>query len=125
LGNLYGAFVDERLAHQSTGTFILRIEDTAEKRKVAGAEETIINSLAYYGLCFDEGVTKSSEVGSYGPYYQSNRKEIYQSAAKYLVSIGRAYPCFRTEEELTEIRSNNLQQALTLVITGNGQKTAI
>ena len=55
LGNLYGAFVDERLAHQSSGVFMLRIEDTDEKRKVEGAVETIISSLEYFGLKFDEG----------------------------------------------------------------------
>lgn len=105
LGNLYGAFVDERLAHQSEGVFMLRIEDTDEKRKVEGAVETIISSLEYFGVKFDEGAFVDGEIGNYGPYYQSNRKEIYQSVAKHLVEIGRAYPCFCTEEELEELRN--------------------
>lgn len=105
LGNLYGALVDERLAHQSEGIMILRIEDTDHKRKVEGAEEVIINALKYFDINFDEGVTLDGEIGSYGPYHQSNRKEIYQTVAKYLVSIGRAYPSFASEEELEEIRS--------------------
>lgn len=104
LGNLYGALVDERLAHQSKGVLILRIEDTDDKRKVEGAVETIITSLKFFGLQFDEGATIDGEKGNYGPYYQSNRVEIYHTAAKYLVEIGRAYPCFCTEEELEEIK---------------------
>ncbi len=115
LGNLYGAFVDERLAHQSKGIFILRIEDTDEKRKVEGAVKTIITSLAYFDLKFDEGASINGELGDYGPYFQSNRKVIYQTVAKYLVEIGRAYPCFCTEEELGEIRK---QQAAANVNTG-------
>ena len=104
LGNLYGAFVDERLARQTNGIFMLRIEDTDDKRKVEGAIETIISSLEYFDLKFDEGVTLDGELGNYGPYYQSNRVEIYQTVAKYLVEQGRAYPCFCTEEELAELR---------------------
>ena len=104
LGNLYGAFVDERLAHQSGGVFLLRIEDTDEKRKVEGSVETIITSLEYFGLKFDEGAGIEGETGDYGPYFQSNRAEIYQCCAKYLVEIGRAYPCFCSEEELEELR---------------------
>ena len=104
LGNLYGAFVDERLAHQSGGTFYLRIEDTDDKRYVKGAVETIINSLAFFGINFDEGALLDGEKGDYGPYFQSNRGEIYQCFAKELVSKGMAYPCFLTEDELAEIR---------------------
>ena len=110
LGNLYGAFVDERLAHQSEGVFMLRIEDTDEKRKVEGSVETIISSLEYFGLKFDEGAGINGEVGSYGPYFQSNRGEIYQCVAKYLVEQGRAYPCFCTEEELEETRKKQIEE---------------
>jgi glutamyl/glutaminyl-tRNA synthetase len=86
LGNLYGAFVDERLAHQSGGIFYLRIEDTDDKRQVEGAIEAIIESLNYFGLEFDEGITLDGELGQYGPYKQSERAEIYQCYAKWLVS---------------------------------------
>lgn len=110
LGNLYGAFVDERLAHQSGGVFMLRIEDTDEKRKVEGAVETIISSLEYFDLKFDEGAGIEKETGDYGPYFQSHRAEIYQTAAKYLVQIGRAYPCFCSEEEIDEIRNKQSAQ---------------
>ena len=105
LGNLYGAFVDERLAHQSDGVFYLRIEDTDDKRYVEGAVEIIINSLRFFGIQFDEGATMDGDVGAYGDYTQSHRGPIYQCYAKKLVSEGKAYPCFLTEEEIGEIRA--------------------
>ena len=105
LGNLYGAFVDERLAHQSGGAFFLRIEDTDDKRYVEGAVETIIDSLAFFDINFDEGATKDGDIGDYGDYTQSHRGEIYAAFAKKLVEQGDAYPCFLTEEEIAEIRS--------------------
>ena len=119
LGNLYGAFVDERLAHQSKaadgtpGTFYLRIEDTDDKRYVEGAVDTIINSLKFFGITFDEGAScgqpdadgEPTDAGDYGPYYQSKRGPIYQAFVKRLVSQGKAYPCFLTEEELADIRA--------------------
>lgn len=104
LGNLFGAFADERLAHQSGGVFFLRIEDTDDKRFVDGAVEIIINSLRFFGIKFDEGATIEGEVGDYGSYTQSHRKAIYQCFAKKLVSEGKAYPCFLTEDEIAEIR---------------------
>ena len=103
LGNLYGAFVDERLAHQSGGKFYLRIEDTDDKRFVEGAVEIIINSLRFFGINFDEGATMDGDIGEYGDYTQSHRGEIYQCFAKKLVSEGKAYPCFLTEKEIADI----------------------
>ncbi|MBR3707372.1 MAG: glutamate--tRNA ligase [Firmicutes bacterium] len=106
LGNLYGAFVDERLAHQSGGTFFLRIEDTDDKRYVEGAVEIIINSLRFFGINFDEGATMDGDVGQYGDYTQSHRGEIYQCFAKRMVAEGTAYPCFMTEEEIAQIHED-------------------
>ena len=103
LGNLYGAFVDERLAHQSGGTFFLRIEDTDDKRYVEGAVEIIINSLRFFGINFDEGATMEGDTGIYGNYTQSQRGEIYQCFAKRMVAEGTAYPCFMSEEEIAQI----------------------
>ena len=100
LGNLYGAFVDERLAHQSGGVFYLRIEDTDDKRYVEGAVKTIIESLGFFGINFDEGATLNGDVGDYGDYTQSHREEIYKCFAKKLVAEGKAYPCFLTEDEI-------------------------
>ena len=105
LGNLYGAFVDERLAHQSGGVFYLRIEDTDDKRFVDGAVKIIIDSLRFFGISFDEGAGLDGDIGAYGDYTQSKRGEIYASFAKKLVREGKAYPCFLTEEEITAIRA--------------------
>lgn len=110
LGNLYGAFVDERLAHQSGGIFYLRIEDTDDKRQVEGAVEAIISSLEFFGVSFDEGASMNGDKGDYGPYYQSQRAEIYQTYVKQMIKRGQAYPCFCTEEELTALREE--QEAL-------------
>ncbi len=99
LGNLYGALVDERLAHQSGGVFFLRIEDTDNKREVEGAVDIIINSLKYFNVNFDEGATVDGEKGIYGPYRQRQRREIYRCFAKHLTKKGLCYPCFCSEEE--------------------------
>lgn len=118
LGNLYGAFVDERLAHQSGGVFYLRIEDTDDKRFVEGAVETIVNSLKFFDINFDEGASLDGDTGNYGPYFQSSRKEIYQCFVKELVKNGDAYPCFMTEEEIAKVRADQEAQKLTPGIYG-------
>lgn len=112
LGNLYGAFVDERLAHQSGGVFYLRIEDTDDKRFVENAVETVISSLGFFDIKFDEGVTEHGDVGAYGDYTQSHRGEIYRTFAKWLIAQGKAYPCFLTSEEIDGIRAEQEAQKL-------------
>ncbi|MBQ4340198.1 MAG: glutamate--tRNA ligase, partial [Firmicutes bacterium] len=122
LGNLYGAFVDERLAHQSGGTFFLRIDDTDDKRRVDGAVECIITSLKFFGVSFDEGAGLVEDTGNYGPYYQSNRAEIYQTYAKQMVQKGQAYPCFLKEDEIAAIRAEQEGAKLTPGIYGQWAK---
>ncbi|MBQ4576381.1 MAG: glutamate--tRNA ligase, partial [Firmicutes bacterium] len=122
LGNLYGAFVDERLAHQSGGVFFLRIEDTDDKREVQGAIPMLIQALHHFGVNFDEGATMNGEVGDYGPYQQSKRGEIYQCFAKYLVSQGMAYPCFMTEEEIAAVREEQEAKKINPGIYGEYAK---
>lgn len=100
-GGLFPVLVGERLAHQSGGVFYLRIEDTDSKREVEGAELDIIKVFETFGINFDESIIKE---GKYGPYRQSDRREIYRTYAKKLVSEGKAYPCFCTAEELDETR---------------------
>lgn len=112
VGNLCGAFLDSVMARQSGGVMYLRLEDTDSKRKVEGAEELILNSLQSFHIPYDEGYGKE---GNYGPYVQSERKEIYQVFAKALVEEGKAYPCFMSEAELQEIREG---QELRKEITG-------
>lgn len=115
IGNLYGALIDERLAHQSGGKFILRIEDTDDKRRVEGAEELILHAMDFFNIQFDEGLTKDGDKGDYGPYHQSQRGEIYHIVAKSLVARGLAYPSFATEEDLKRIRE---EQEKLKVATG-------
>ena len=104
LGNLVQGTISERMAHQSGGVLFLRVEDTDAKREVPGAVEILIDSLKHYNIQFDEGFTKEGDSGAYGPYKQSHRAAIYHVFAKKLVSEGKAYPCFCTEEELTAMR---------------------
>lgn len=101
MGNLFASFVPERFAHQSGGKFILRIEDTDDKRAIDDGINLIISDLKEYNYVVDEGPING---GEYGPYIQSERVGIYHSVAKYLVSIGRAYPCFCSEDDLSCMR---------------------
>ncbi len=106
IGGLYAALISERFAHQSGGVFILRIEDTDKAREVEGALETIIKSLNEYGIEYDEGPTlNENEKGSYGPYRQSERTDIYKPFIRRLLETGQAYPCFCTSEELEAARA--------------------
>lgn len=102
IGNLYGALTDERLAHTSNGTFYLRIEDTDDKREVPGAVEKIIKYLAKFGVEFDEGASYEGDKGAYGPYRQRMRAKYYHIVARKLLLENRAYPCFCTEQELSD-----------------------
>ena len=104
LGNLVQGLTSERMAHQSGGVLLLRVEDTDAKREVPGAVEVLINTLKHYGIHFDEGATMDGDNGIYGPYRQRQRAAIYHVYAKKLVSEGKAYPCFCTEEELASMR---------------------
>ena len=101
LGSARTALFDYLLARQTGGQFVLRIEDTDVKRYVPGAEEELINGLRWLGLDFDEGPDKG---GPYGPYRQSERKEIYQEYAQKLIDADHAFYCFCTPERLARVR---------------------
>ena len=106
IGGLYQGLISKKLTEQTNGVFFLRIEDTDQKREVENGVTEIINSLKQYGLEADEGCTsETEEIGDYGPYKQSQRKEIYQAYAKYMIEQGKAYPCFCCTEEIEEIRA--------------------
>ncbi len=111
-GTLFPALIDERLAHQSGGVFYLRIEDTDAKREVKGAEQDLIDTLAYYHIFFDEGATADGEIGIYGPYRQSKRAHIYQVFAKDLIRRGLAYPCFTSESEYEQLKESDKKAEL-------------
>ncbi|RYZ79718.1 MAG: glutamate--tRNA ligase, partial [Proteobacteria bacterium] len=89
------------IAQQSSGTFILRIEDTDKVREVAGSISQIENSLRWLGIEWQEGIDKG---GSYGPYLQSERLAIYKQWAQKLIDDGRAYADPYTKEELEQFR---------------------
>lgn len=101
MGNLFASFVPETFAHQSNGLFLLRIEDTDLKRTIDDGIKYIIDDFKEFNLIVDEDPIKG---GNYGPYVQRERINIYHTVAKYLVSIGRAYPCFCSEEDLNNMR---------------------
>lgn len=122
LGNLVQGMISERMAHQSGGVLFLRVEDTDAKREVPGAVQVLIESLKFYNIHFDEGVSVDGDVGIYGPYHQRQRAQIYHIFAKQLVAQGKAYPCFCTEEELSAIRE---QQEAAKETTGYYGKYAI
>ena len=105
-GGLYAAFASKLTAQSTGGVFMLRIEDTDKKREIDDGVSAIIKGLSAFGVTADEGVTGSdSETGSYGPYVQSRRRDIYRAFARKLMEEGKAYPCFCTPQELEEIRA--------------------
>lgn len=106
IGNFMAATIDYVIAKKSGGIFYLRNEDTDQKREVATAMQKIMEVLNYYGMQPDEYEFNGEVVGNYGPYVQSERKEIYHAFIKYLIEIGRAYPCFCSAETLNAIREN-------------------
>ena len=106
IGALLSSFTDSVFAKQTNGVFYLRIEDTDTKRTVDNGINVIIDGLKEFGVTFDEGPNSdNTSYGAYGPYIQSERKEIYHTFIKYLIEIDRAYPCFCTKEEVDEIRA--------------------
>ncbi len=104
LGALYASFISQKLANQSNGVFFLRIEDTDQKRSIENGVKKIIEDLEKFDITFDEGVTLNGNKGNYGPYVQSERKDIYKAFAKKLIIEDKAYPCFCKEENLKEDR---------------------
>ncbi|MCL1902053.1 MAG: glutamate--tRNA ligase family protein [Alphaproteobacteria bacterium] len=119
-GNLYPNIIDKKLASQSGGVYMLRVEDTDTKREVPGAVDVIVGALSKFGLNIDEGmIGDDREIGAYGPYTQSRRKEIYHSVAAELLATGRAYPCFLAPEEMDEIRKVQSAEGLRTGIYGS------
>ncbi|MBP9212277.1 MAG: glutamate--tRNA ligase [Bacteroidetes bacterium] len=102
VGGLRTALYAFLFARQHQGTFILRIEDTDQSRKVEGATEKLIDALQWAGVEFDEGPGKE---GAYGPYIQSQRLQIYHDHVKQLLEQGKAYRCFCSAERLEQLRA--------------------
>lgn len=109
MGSLLTTLIERKIPDETDGVFYLRIEDTDQKRSVENGIQGIVNDLKNFDIKIDEGVIGEHEqIGNYGPYIQSERKEIYECFAKSLIERGLAYPCFCTPEELDETR--NLQE---------------
>lgn len=113
-GHLYGAMIDKLFADKTNGVFYLRIEDTDQKRKIAGASQVAYDMLCKYNNKPNEGYMGDGkkEVGDYGSYTQSQRLEIYRTFAKRIVELGRAFPCFCKQTEGKEDVKLRRQQQL-------------
>jgi glutamyl-tRNA synthetase len=120
IGGVRTALYNYLFARKNNGTFILRIEDTDMARFVEGAEEYIIESLKWCGITFDEGII---EGGNYGPYRQSERKEIYRQYAEALIDKGDAYYAFDTPEELELLRKENEKEGRTFIYNSSVRGT--
>ena len=121
LGGLRTALYTYLFARRNGGKFILRIEDTDQEREVPGAVEKIYASLAAAGLSYDEGPDVG---GEYGPYIQTQRRDLYLPYAQELVRRGGAYYCFCTKERLDEARGGQdlqVRQALPASLPGRSQ----
>jgi glutamyl-tRNA synthetase len=107
IGGLRTALFNYLFAKHNNGKFILRIEDTDQQRKIEGAVENLIMTLKSVGLNYDEG----PEIGGdYGPYFQSQRLDIYKNHIEQLLTQGDAYYSFETSEELDEMRKQQIEQ---------------
>jgi len=111
IGAIYASLLNHIYAHKQNGVFFLRIEDTDKKREVPGAVKLFGEVLGKFDLHFDEWVIgeNDTDIGNYGPYTQSQRAHIYKIFIKDLLKRDLAYPCFLSEEEISDIRS--LQEA--------------
>ena len=107
LGSLRTALFDWLFARHTGGQFILRIEDTDQKRYNPDSLQDMMSGLRWLGLYWDEGPDIG---GPYGPYVQTERKEIYQEQVEKLLESGRAYRCYCTQEELEEMREAQRQR---------------
>jgi glutamyl-tRNA synthetase len=107
LGSARTALYDYLLARRTGGKFVLRIEDTDQKRFVAGAEQELMDGLRWLGIAYDEGPDLG---GPYGPYRQTERQESYRKWATELVERGHAYYCFCTAERLEKVRQRQMKE---------------
>ena len=103
-GSLFTTLISYLTAKKSGGVYFFRLEDTDTKRTIQGSGDLLIKELGQFGLVADEGYFPDGDKGAYGPYKQSERREIYKAVIKELVKRGRAYPDFCTPEDLEKIR---------------------
>ena len=116
IGGVRTALYNYLFARKNKGVFILRIEDTDQARFVEGAEEYIMEALEWCGIKVDEGIR---EGGNYGPYRQSDRKDLYRQYADMLVSKGDAYYAFDTPGALDNLRTESEKRGDTFIYNGS------
>jgi len=105
MGSLLTTLIERKIPDETNGVFYLRIEDTDQKRSVENGISGIVQDLKNFDIKIDEGaISETESIGAYGPYIQSQRKEIYECYAKSLIERGLAYPCFCSAEEIEETR---------------------
>ena len=124
IGNFYSVVVDYVVAKRSNGIFYLRNEDTDGAREIEGAVEYIRHVLEHYNMNPDEYEYRDTieTKGNYGPYIQSERKDIYHAFIKELIAEGKAYPCFLTQEEMDVIREAQTKDKRRIGIYGRYAK---
>ncbi|MHB2147727.1 glutamate--tRNA ligase [Calditrichota bacterium LG25] len=116
VGSLRTALYNFLFARHNKGKFVLRIEDTDRSRYVPGAVENLLETLKWAGLDYDEGPEKG---GPYGPYFQSERLEIYNEHVRQLLENDAAYPCFCSEDRLTAMREEQAKKNLPIMYDGH------
>jgi len=118
---IYTSLVNQRFAEQSDWIFLLRIEDTDQKREVIWAQQLILDSMKTFGLTIHEWPIgqDGNDVWAYWPYTQSQRKDIYHSFAKHLIAEWKAYPCRMTADTLDSIREQQMNTKKVPWIYGN------
>lgn len=124
IGNFMSATIDYVMAKKDDGIFYLRNEDTDSAREIEGAVEYIRHVLQHYNMNPDEYEYRDTQEikGEYGPYIQSERKEIYHAFIKHLIIEGKAYPCFLTQEEMDSIREAQTKDKRRIGIYGRYAK---
>ena len=124
IGNFMSSTINYCLAHNNGGIFFLRNEDTDSLREIEGAVEYIRHVLEHYNMNPDEYEYRDTNEtkGNYGPYIQSERKEIYHTFIKHLIAEGKAYPCFLTQEEMDSIRESQTKDKRRIGIYGRFAK---
>ena len=115
IGNARTALFNYLFARNQNGKFIIRIEDTDQKRNIEGGEESQLKYLKWLGMDWDESVDVG---GAYGPYRQSERNDIYQKYYNQLIEKGQAYKCYCTEEELEKEREEQMDRGETPQYSG-------
>ena len=115
MGNMLACFIENKLPRETEGVFYLRIEDTDGKRQIKDGVKNIVDAIKTIGLDYNEGVVSETEQkGDYGPYIQSQRKEIYDTFAKYMIENDMAYPCFCNEDELKELKDFQMKKKMRI-----------